>query len=142
MLNFLFVAKAKDLRENDKAAMGRMIDLHRKVFPPGSLEELGGDRGYHSAANVRAAKYMGVKKIAIQKPSGFGAIAHELTAEDATRLANRRAGIEPLIGHAKSGGLRRSRMKKDETTESSAYRSVTGFNCRQLMRHLEARKRG
>ncbi len=114
--NFLLVAKAKDLRENDKAAMGRMIDLHRKVFPSGSLEELGGDRGYHSAANVRAAQYMGVKTIGIQKPSGFGSLAPVLTVEDAARLANRRAGIEPLIGHAKSGGLRRSRMKKDETT--------------------------
>jgi transposase, IS5 family len=139
--NFLLIAKAKDLLESDKKAAGRMIDMHRKVFPAGSLEEVGADRGYHSAANVRAAKHMRVKTIGIQKPTGFRDLAPPIPAEERVLLANRRAGIEPLIGHVKHGGLRRSRMKKDETTESSAYRCVTGFNCRQLMRHLQERSR-
>jgi transposase, IS5 family len=138
--NFMLVAKAKDLHENDRTAIGRMIDLHRKVFPPGSLESLGADRGYHSGANARASKHMGVKTIAIQKPSGFRALTPDLSAEERVHHCNRRAGIEPLIGHLKHGGLRRSRMKKDETTESSAYRCVTGFNCRQLMGHILKRK--
>jgi transposase, IS5 family len=140
--NFVLVTKAKDLLESDRSAVGRIIDVHRKVFPPGSLESLGADRGYHSGANARAAKHMGVKEIGIQKPTAFRSLTPELSTEDRTRLANRRAGIEPLIGHLKHGGLRRSRMKKDETTESSAYRCVMGFNCRQLMRHIEASRAG
>jgi transposase, IS5 family len=138
--NFMFIAKAKTIHESDKTAVGRMIAVHRRVFPPGSLEDLGADRGYHSASNVRAAKHMRVKEISIQKPTGFAPLAEPLAEPERILRTNRRAGIEPLIGHLKHGGLRRSRMKKDETTESSAYRSVTGFNCRQLMRHLQMRE--
>lgn len=53
-----------------------------------------------------------------------------------TALANRRAGIEPLIGHMKhKGQLGRSRMKNDRSTLASAYASVGAFNLRQLIRH-------
>lgn len=52
-------------------------------------------------------------------------------------LHNRRAGIEPLIGHTKHGGqMGRSRMKSDETTKSAGYTAVLGFNLRQLARNL------
>ena len=50
---------------------------------------------------------------------------------------NRRAGIEPLIGHAKHGGqLGTSRMKHDDTTLAAGYGAIGGFNLRQLLRHL------
>ena len=52
------------------------------------------------------------------------------------RLRDRRAGIEPLIGHAKHGGqLGRSRMKSDAATLAAGYGSILGFNLRQLIRH-------
>ena len=52
-------------------------------------------------------------------------------------LHDRRAGIEPLIGHTKQGSqMGRSRMKSDETTKSAGYASVLGFNARQLTRYL------
>lgn len=53
-------------------------------------------------------------------------------------LKRRRVGIEPLIQHAKSFGLGKSRMKSDATTLASGYRAVTGFNLHQLIRHMEA----
>jgi transposase, IS5 family len=53
------------------------------------------------------------------------------------RLMDRRAGIEPLIGHAKQGGqLGQSRMKTDEATLAVGYGAIGGFNLRQLIRHL------
>ena len=53
------------------------------------------------------------------------------------KLHNRRAGIEPLIGHLKQGWqMGRSRMKSDPTTLSAGYSSVLGFNLRQLKRYL------
>ncbi|STX81524.1 transposase IS4 [Legionella busanensis] len=61
------------------------------------------------------------------------------TSSFATRLTlhNRRAGIEALISHAKSGGqLGRSRMKSDNTTLSAGYTAILGFNLRQLTRYL------
>ena len=51
---------------------------------------------------------------------------------------SRRAGIEPLIQHAKSFGLGRSRMKSDATTLASGYRAVMGFNLHQLMRYMHS----
>ena len=55
----------------------------------------------------------------------------------AQKLHNRRAGIEPLIGHLKQGWqMGRSRMKSDATTLSAGYSSVLGFNLRQLKRYL------
>ena len=58
-------------------------------------------------------------------------------AETYTRLVNRRAGIEPLIGHTKHGGqLGTSRMKQDDTTLAAGYGAIGGFNLRQLLRHL------
>ena len=56
-------------------------------------------------------------------------------------LFNRRAGVEPLIGHAKRFGLGKSKMRSDEATLASGYRSVTGFNLHQLMRKLEGASR-
>jgi IS5 family transposase len=49
-------------------------------------------------------------------------------------LRNRRAGIEPLIGHAKAFGLGRSKMKSDQTTLASGYRAGMGFNLHQFLR--------
>jgi hypothetical protein len=57
-------------------------------------------------------------------------------AETRARLADRRAGIEPLSGHAKQGGqLGQSRMKTDDTTLAAGYRAIGGFNLRQLRHH-------
>ncbi len=51
------------------------------------------------------------------------------------RLQNRRAGIEPLIGHAKHGGqLGKSRMKSDTATLAAGYGSILAFNLRQMIR--------
>jgi hypothetical protein len=52
------------------------------------------------------------------------------------KLKDRRAGIEPLIGHAKHGGqLGKSRMKSDSATKAAAYGSILGLNLRQMIRH-------
>lgn len=50
-------------------------------------------------------------------------------------LIDRRAGIEPLIGHAKNRSqLSRSRMKSDKTIEAAEFASILGFNLRQIIR--------
>jgi hypothetical protein len=56
------------------------------------------------------------------------------------RLHNRRAGIEPLIGHIKRGGqLGKSRMKSDAATLAAGYGFVIGFNLRQLIRNQQGK---
>jgi transposase, IS5 family len=134
--NFLLIGKSKTIRESDKSAIGAMIFEHSKLFGSKKLESLGTDKGYASDKNIRSAKAAGIKEIGIQQPWNTKNGKLEHSPERRLELENRRAGIEPLIGHCKHGGLRRSRMKSDVTTESSAYRSVMGFNLRQMNRHI------
>lgn len=79
-----------------------------------------------------------VLEIQLPRPDRTLNAARETTPWPIRKLLhNRRAGIEPLIGHTKQGGqLGRSRMKSDETTKSAGYTAVFGFNLRQLMRYL------
>ena len=66
---------------------------------------------------------------------------YDLSPEEAERLYNRRAGVEPVIGHVKQGGqLGRSRMKSDEAIKASGYASIMGFNLRQTARALKAQE--
>ena len=80
---------------------------------------------------------VGLKAFGLQQPSqDIGSLTGS-EAEVRARFADRRAGIEPLIGHAKQGGqLGQSRMKTDETTLAAGYSAIGGFNLRQLIRHL------
>ena len=77
-----------------------------------------------------------MKEIGLQKPRQKNTIEVEIVSEV---LVNRRAGIEPLIGHAKQKGqLGKSRMKYDETTKAAGYTAILGFNGRQLIRNLNS----
>jgi IS5 family transposase len=79
----------------------------------------------------------GLKECGLQQPGLDMESLTEREVEVRARLADRRAGIEPLIGHAKQGGqLGQSRMKTDDTTLAAGYSAIGGFNLRQLLRHL------
>src|SRR5215467_14290262 len=102
------------------------------------LQSFGTDKGYYSQANHDyLGAVAGLKELGLQPPGlDIGSLA-ESEAETHTRLADRRAGIAPLIGHSKQGGqLGQSRMKTDDTTLAAGYSAVGGFNLRQLIRHL------
>jgi len=62
-----------------------------------------------------------------------------VSRRDLREFANRRAGIEPRIGHLKTRGLGRSRMKTDMGDLTSGYRSALSWNLSPLMPDL-ARK--
>ena len=78
----------------------------------------------------------GVKDIGIQRPYNVKRKGRsDLSIYRENELIDRRAGIEPLIGHAKNHSqLGRSRMKSDRTIESSGFASVLGFNLKQMIR--------
>ena len=136
--NFMIVGKCTTTRMDDKKSLKPMLDQHQDLFGKGSLISLGTDKGYYSRKNVNEAIKRSVKKIGIQSPCNVKNKIIELPIEEEEALYNRRAGIEPLIGHAKQGGqLGRSRMKKDDTIKSSGYASVLGFNLRQMTKALK-----
>jgi hypothetical protein len=79
----------------------------------------------------------GVVDIGLQRPANIKSQEGVANAEIQKNLADRRAGLEALIGRTKHGGqLGRSRMKSDTATLAAGYSSVLGFNLRQLIRHL------
>jgi hypothetical protein len=132
--NYLIIKEAENVREEDKEAVGSMIALHERLFGEGVLKSFAADKGYYSARNK---KLLEKKKLenGLQKPNHC-AKSVPAPGEVSVALVNRRAGIEPLIGHAKHGGqLGKSRMKSDKATEKAAYSAVFGFNLRQLMHH-------
>jgi hypothetical protein len=140
--NFLIVGACTSLRMEDTASVRPMIGEHQHLFGTDTLHSFGTDKGYYSSANAKYLRSLdGLAEIGLQQPSLVPDELSASEAETAARLANRRAGIEPLIGHAKHGGqLGHSRMKHDETTLAAGYASIGGFNLRQLLRHLLGKK--
>jgi hypothetical protein len=134
----LLVGSCPSLRMEDQASVRPMIDAHQGLFGQGVLQSFGTDKGYYSRANnnyLRAV--VGLEACGLQQPGLDNGSLTESEAETRARLADRRAGIEPLIGHAKQGGqLGQSRMKTDDTTLTAGYSAIGGFNLRQLLRHL------
>jgi len=136
--NFLVVGTCMSIRMEDKASVRPMVEAHQGLFGQGVLQSFGTDKGYYSQANHDYLYTVaGLKELGLQQPGlDIGSLA-ESEAEVRARLADRRAGIEPLIGHAKHGGqLGQSRMKTDDTTLAAGYSAIGGFNLRQLIRHL------
>jgi transposase, IS5 family len=136
--NFLLVAACTSLRMEDTASVRPMIRTHQEVCGQDVLASCGMDKGYYSNANHKYLLSLeGLKECCLQQPGLDSRSLSEDDAETYARLVNRRAGIEPLIGHAKHGGqLGKSRMKQDDTTLAAGYGAIGGFNLRQLLRHL------
>ena len=121
----------------DKKSLELMIEEHEKTFSQTLLDSVATDKGYYSKKNIKVLYDKKVRQIGIQLPSNAKNEVIQLSDEESEKLRNRRAGIEPLIGHAKQGGqLGQSRMKNDKNTESSGYCAVLGFNLRQTIRSL------
>jgi len=136
--NFLLVGACTSLRMEDSASVLPMIAVHQDLFGQGILQSFGADKGYYSQANANYVRSVeGLTEVCLQQPGCGPDRLAERDRATYRRLANRRAGIEPLIGHAKQGGqLGQSRMKTDETTLAAGYAAIGGFNLRQLIRHL------
>ncbi len=133
--NFLLIGLSDKVRMEDKPSLPLMLQLHQSLFTQNALSSLAADKGYASKANKAILSEAGVKEIGLQLRTSkevYSPSERELGRE----LQNRRAGIEPLIGHLKKGWqLGKTRMKPDQSSLSSAYTSVLGFNLRQLMRY-------
>ena len=136
--NFLVPYFCTSLRMDDKETLPQVILEHLFRFNPKGPLSVATDKGYYSGYNVEFVKEMTGNADGIQRPAN---VKDQGGLPRTKELFNRRAGVEPLIGHAKRFGLGKSMMKSDEATLASGYRSVTGFNLHQLMRNLEGTSR-
>lgn len=140
--NFLFVAKSNSVRMDDKKSLLPIVDEYQDFFEIKNLNSVATDKGYYGANNVKGLIKRNVSKVGVQTPANVQNKQCTLSEEDASILSNRRAGIEPLIGHTKQGGqLGKSRMKNDKNIESSGYAAVLGFNLRQFSRALNCKEK-
>lgn len=136
--NFLFVAQCSTIYMPDAQSLPAMIRLHEQLYGSGVLESIATDKGYYSYSNEQLLIDKGTAEIQLPRPERTLDAPPETTPWTVRKLLHdRRAGIEPLIGHTKHGGqMGKSRMKSDETTKSAGYAAVFGFNLRQLTRYL------
>jgi IS5 family transposase len=137
--NFIVAYTCESVRMEDKTSLVPAIKEHAALFGPNVLQSVGTDKGYYSRANIKSISAIGINTQGIQRPAK---IKNQPCGEEILQLRNRRAGIEPLIGHVKEFGLRKSKMKSDRATLSSGYRSIMGFNLHQLTRHMTRCKSG
>lgn len=141
--NFLVVGQCTSVYMPDAQSLPAMLSLHQRLFGPGVLASVATDKGYYSYKNEQLLIKSGVADIQLPRPERTLDAPPETTPWPIRQeLHDRRAGIEPLIGHTKQGGqMGRSRMKSDETTKSAGYTAVLGFNLRQLTRYLSGEVR-
>ena len=107
------------------------------------LQSVATDKGYYSYDNEQLFIKTGVTDIQLPRPERTLDAPPETTPWPIRKLLHdRRAGIEPLIGHTKHGGqMGRSRKKSDESTKSAGYAALLGFNLRQLTRYASGEVR-
>ena len=132
--NFLVSYTCTSLGMNDKESLIPVLKEHQEIFGENVLNSVTTDKGYYSKNNVDYVKKCTGSADGIQR---LIKVKDQVEAPQKEELYNRRAGVEPVIGHAKLFGLRKSKMKSDGATLASGYRSVTGFNLHQLVKRIE-----
>lgn len=134
--NFLFVLASTSIKMDDKRSLVPLVEEHARLVGDGVLQSVSADKGYWRAKNQHELSRRGIAESGLQRPTNTKNRQGLPSAEVQERLRDRRAGIEPMIGHAKYGGqLGKSRMRSDAATLAAGYGSVLGLNLRQMIRH-------
>jgi hypothetical protein len=126
--NFL-IPLSTNVKMEDKQSIVPMVANHAQIFGQGCLQGIGTDKGYYSHANTTI---IGINTDGLQRPISVKTRPPDKVVQP---LRDRRAGIEPLIGHLKSFGLKKSKMKSDRATHASVYTCTMGYNIHQILRH-------
>lgn len=129
--NFCFgIFNVNDLKYNDSTAAKDIIEKV-VIKIKSDLESIAADRSYWSDDNINSVDSLGISEQAIH-PKGN----KEWRVSDSNLVEtfiNRRAGIEPIIGHLKKLGLGKSRMKTDIGTRAEGARSFIAFNIKKII---------
>jgi hypothetical protein len=70
------------------------IREHRTLFGEDQLKQVGTDKGYYSASNIKAIEALAINADGVQRPTN---IRQRPPPEVIEAFKRRRAGIEPLI---------------------------------------------
>jgi IS5 family transposase len=132
--NFVFGKFSQtDLRFHDSSAIEVMMEA-LMINMECNVETFAADRGYYSKKNFDTLDALGISEQGIHPK---GKASWRITDSDyAINLINRRAGIEPIIGHLKKLGLGKSKMKTDTGTRAEGAQSFIAFNIRKILSGL------
>jgi hypothetical protein len=130
---YMLVEAPENPKIADPNCVIESLSLHSEAFDkmPHSYVT---DRGMYSIENLEYCMSAQIKKIAIQPK---GKASPLVSKKEQKKLSDRRAGLEPRIGHLKNRGLGKSRMKTDLGDLISGYRSALSYNLSLMMRDLE-----
>jgi hypothetical protein len=113
--------ESSSIKMNHKESFIPLIVEHQNIFGEGTIGTAATDKGYWSEKNKKFLIDLAVNTAGLQKPANLKQTTTDLDLQEA--LHNRRAGIGPMIGHAKQGEggpLKKSRMKGFCYASSSA----------------------
>jgi len=116
----------------DQSCVWDSLAVHQEVFGTAPNTYVA-DRGMWGQPNLELCLNTGIDNIGIQPNGKANALVSQ---KELLRLSNLRAGIEPRIGHLKTRGLGRSRMKTDIGDLISGYRAALSYNISLLLRDL------
>ena len=118
--NFMYVMASTSLRMADKQSLLPMVSEHAALFGAGTLTSISTDKGYWSGKNQRDLRRRKIPEIGMQCPVNVKRHLNSPDPEVDERLRNRRAGIEPVIGHIKTIEGRAIAPKSNEKRRSHA----------------------
>ena len=136
--NFIWSIPNTSVLMPDAASVKPMLREHLQLFQT-LLQSIATDKAYYSKNNEQFLLSLGVESVGLMRSNRKynDAPDNPISIERQQALADRRSGIEPIIGHLKRyWQMGRSRMKSGSSTESSGFCAMLGFNMRQMMRYL------
>jgi transposase, IS5 family len=130
--NYALGFTSEDFALEDAYSMDLALNNFEEIYGE-SPKSITGDQAFWSRSNLKTCDNHKISEIGIC-PRGHK--NWKVSPEKAEELKNRRAGVEPIIGHLKRRGMGKSKMKSDNGTKLSGQRAVLSLNCAKIIRDL------
>lgn len=69
--NFMIAFPCTDVRMQDKPSLLPAIRKHRTLFGEDQLKQVGTDKGYYSASNIKAIEALAINADGVQRPANI-----------------------------------------------------------------------
>lgn len=130
--NYVMGYASEDPNLDDTKSLDQALNEYKDVFKK-SPDSITGDQGFWSDDNLKACEKHKIAEVGINPR---GKKEWKVDQDQIESLKNRRAGVEPIIGHLKQRGLRKSKMKSDQSTFLAGQRSMLSLNLSRFIKDL------
>jgi transposase, IS5 family len=130
--NYVLGFTSDDYALEDAYSMDLALNNFKGIFGE-APHSITADQAFWSRPNLKACNEHEVKEIGIT-PRGHK--NWKVPQDRVEEMKNRRAGVEPIIGHLKRRGMGKSKMKSDNGTKLIGQRAVLSLNLARLAKDL------